>query len=84
MNKLSGMMTDIQRRQQILKKIYRVPSDKLEELDDFVSKLEQSIDKKEQVMSFAGAWQDIDDSLFKELTDNLINNRQKNKRRNNE
>ena len=29
-------MTDTQRRQQILKKIYRVPSDKLEELDDFV------------------------------------------------
>jgi hypothetical protein len=78
------MMTDTQRRQQILKKIYRVPSDKLEELDNFVSKLEQNSDKKDHIMSFAGAWQNIDDSAFKELTDNLINNRQRNKRRDNE
>jgi hypothetical protein len=78
------MITDTQRRQQILKKIYQVPSDKLEELDDFVPKLEQSTDKKNITMSFAGAWQDIDDSLFKDLTDNLINNRQRNKRRDNE
>lgn len=77
-------MTDTQRRQQILKKIYRVPSDKLEELDDFVSKLEQNTDKRNRTMSFAGAWQNIDDSIFKELTDNLINNRQRNKRRDNE
>ena len=77
-------MTDTQRRQQILKKIYRVPSDKLEELDDFVSKLEQNSDKKVQIMSFAGAWQNIDDSVFKQLTGNLINNRQRNKRRTNE
>jgi hypothetical protein len=78
------MITDTQRRQQILKKIYQVPSDKLEELDDFVPKLEQSTDKKNITMSFAVAWQDIDDSLFKDLTDNLINNRQRNKRRDNE
>lgn len=77
-------MTDTQRRQQILKKIYRVSSDKLEELDDFVSKLELNTNKKDQTMSFAGTWQDIDDSAFKELTDNLINNRQRNKRRDNE
>ena len=77
-------MTDTQRRQQILKKIHRVPSDKLEELEDFVSKLEQNTDKKDKKMSFAGAWQNIDDSVFKELTDNLINNRQRNKRRDNE
>lgn len=78
------MRTDTQRRQQILKKIYRVPSDKLEELDDFVSKLELKTDNKDQIMSFAGAWQDLDESVFKELTDNLINNRQRNKRRENE
>ena len=78
------MITDTQRRQQILKKIYRVPSDKLKELDDFVSKLEQKTDKKEQIMSFAGAWQNIDDTVFKELTDNLITNRQRNQRRDNE
>lgn len=61
-----------------MRKIFRVPSDKLEELDDFVSKLEQNIDKKSNTLSFAGSWQNIDDSIFNDLTENLINNRQAN------
>ncbi|MBN2348645.1 MAG: hypothetical protein JXJ22_07410 [Bacteroidales bacterium] len=75
------MINDTQKRNQILRKIYRIPSEKLEELDDFVSRLEQDINKKSKVMSFAGAWQNLDDSVFKDLTENLISNRQKNKRR---
>jgi len=75
------MITDTQKRQQILRKIYRIPSEKLKELDDFVSKLEKEIHKKTKNLSFAGAWQNIDDSVLKDLTENLISNRQKNKRR---
>lgn len=75
------MITDTQKRQQILRKIYRIPSEKLKELDDFVSKLVQSINKKTKIMSFAGSWQNIDDSVFNDLTKNLISNRQKTKRR---
>ncbi len=75
------MITDTQKRQQILRKIYRIPSEKLKELDDFVSKLEKEIHKKAKILSFAGAWQNIDDSVLKDLTENLISNRQKNKRR---
>lgn len=75
------MITDTQKRQQILRKIYRVPSEKLKELDDFISKLEQNINNKTKILSFAGAWQNIDDSILNDLTDNLISNRQKNRRR---
>ena len=75
------MITDTQKRQQILRKIYRVPSEKLKELDDFVSNLEKGIHKKSKNLSFAGAWQNIDDSVLKDLTENLISNRQRNKRR---
>ncbi len=78
------MITDTQKRQQILKKIYRIPSDKLEELDDFVSKLEQSRNNKSLALSFAGAWENIDDSILKEFTDHLIEKRQRSNRRNNE
>jgi len=75
------MVTDSQIRNQIIRQIQRIPPDKLKELEDFISKLDQNIDKKAKILSFAGAWLNIDDSVFNELTDNLINERQKNKRR---
>ncbi len=78
------MKTDTQKRQQIVNKIYRIPPEKLNELDEFVSQLEKETDNKDLTLSFAGAWQDMDESVFQELTDNLIDNRQRNKRRNNE
>jgi hypothetical protein len=75
------MITDTQRRMQILRKVNRIPVDKLKELDEFVSKLEEGIVKKSKVLSFAGSWRDIDDAVFDELTNNLINNRQRSRRR---
>ena len=75
------MITETQRRNQILRRINRIPKDKLKELDDYVSKLEQNISKKSRTLSFAGAWQDIDDSVFDDLTSKLISNRQRNRRR---
>ena len=75
------MITDTQRRNQILRRISRIPKDKLKELDDYVSKLEQNSHNKKRTLSFAGAWQDIDNSVLDDLTNNLINNRQKNRRR---
>ena len=78
------MTIDTQKRQKILRKIYRIPSDKLNELDEFISKFELGPDIKSKNLSFAGAWKNIDESTFSELTDNLINRRQKNRRRNNE
>ena len=75
------MITDTQRRNQILRRISRIPKDKLMELDDYVSKLEEDNNNKKRTLSFAGAWHDIDNSVFDDLTNNLINNRQKNRRR---
>jgi len=79
-----AMITDTQKRQQILSRIYRMPLDKLTELDNFLSKLELEMNKKSKNLSFAGAWQDLDDSLFSEFTDDLISKRESNNRRNNE
>jgi hypothetical protein len=75
------MITDTQRRNLILRKIYRIPTDKLKKLDDFVSKLEQGIIQKSKTLSFAGSWRDIDNALFNDLTNDLISNRQRNIRR---
>ncbi len=78
------MITDTQQRQQILRKIYRIPNEKLKELEDFISKLEPENNRKDRILSFAGSWKNIDDIVFIELTENLISNRERNKRRTDE
>ena len=64
--------------------IRRVPSNKLNDLLEYITKLEKSMEKKSKVLSFAGSWKNIDDSAFDELTKDLITNRSKNLRRHNE
>ena len=75
------MKTESQIRNQILRRIQRIPSAKLDELQEFVTKLENRTDSKKRNLSYAGAWKNIDNSAFNELTDNLIANRNKNSRR---
>ena len=75
------MITDAQRRNQILRRISQIPKDRLKELDEYISNLEQEKNIKKKTLSFAGAWQDIDDSVFNDLTKNLITNRRKNRQR---
>ena len=75
------MISDTQIRQQILRKIRRIPSNKLTDLNEYLSNLEQTTEKSTKVLSFSGSWNNIDESAFKELTDTLISNRNKNSRR---
>lgn len=75
------MNTEIYLRSQILKRIQKIPSTRLKELDDFVSKLERVAGKKERILSFAGVWKNMDISIMKDFTENLISNRQKNRNR---
>ena len=75
------MMTETQIRSQLIRRIQRIPSNKLIELNELVSKLEQTSSKKDKNLSFAGAWENIDLETFDNLTVNLIENRQRNKRR---
>jgi len=75
------MIADNQIRQQILRKIRRIPSNRLKVLNEYLSKLEQSTEKKSKIISYAGSWNNLEESAFNELTDNLIKNRNKNSRR---
>jgi len=75
------MIEDAQIRQQIIRKIGRIPSSKLKDVNDYLSKLEQTTEKTSKILSYAGSWKSIDESTFNELTDNLIKNRNKNTRR---
>ena len=76
------MITDTQIRSQLIRRIQRIPSNKLNEINELVSKLERTSPAKDKNLSFAGAWENLDAETFNALTDNLIENRQRNKRRN--
>ncbi|MDX2195281.1 MAG: hypothetical protein NW207_02600 [Cytophagales bacterium] len=75
------MKADAQIRQQIFRKIQRMYANKLNDLNDYINKLEHPTDKSSNILSFAGSWVNIDKSAFAELTDNLISNRTRNSRR---
>ncbi len=75
------MIAETQIRQLIFRKIRKIPSNKLNELNDYLNKLETTTDKPSKVLSFAGSWNNIDDSALNEFTINLIANRNKNTRR---
>ena len=74
---------ETQIRNRLVKRIQRIPTEKLKELDEFISKLEAKTGEKEKNLSFAGSWSDMDDDLFEEFTENLIEKRQRNRRREN-
>ena len=76
------MSTDTQIRSRLLRKIQKIPSNRLNELNEFISKLEQTSSNKDKILAFAGAWENLDTNVFAELTENLISNRQRNRRRN--
>jgi hypothetical protein len=78
------MKTETQIRNQILRRIQRIPGDKLKDLSEYVAKLEQNKNKKEKILSYAGVWENMEDSAFEELTDKLISRRERNKRRSDE
>ncbi|MBS3770993.1 MAG: hypothetical protein KGY70_02545 [Bacteroidales bacterium] len=75
------MITDKQRKNLILRRIQKLPPDKIKELNKFMDKLEQETPRKRKILSYAGAWSDMDESTLDDLTKNLISRRQKNKRR---
>jgi len=75
------MEDDAKIRNKIIRQVYRIPIDKLKELDDFVSKLEINKNKNHKNLSFAGCWSDIDNSMFDDFTKNLIENRCRNRER---
>jgi hypothetical protein len=75
------MTTETQRRSQIIRQIKRIPLEKLNELEEYLSKIEKENSRKIEIMSYAGSWKGINDDCFNELTTNLINNRQRNRRR---
>lgn len=75
------MITDTEIRSQLIRRIRRIPTNRLKELNELVDRIEHTTPKKDKNLSYAGTWTDIDSEALNNLTENLIDNRQRNKRR---
>lgn len=74
------MKTENRIRSQIIRQLNKMSTWKLKEIQKFLGELEEN-EAQSKVLSYAGAWSAIEDSVLEDLTGNLIANRQKNQRR---
>jgi hypothetical protein len=64
-------------RNNLIRKIQKLYTDKLHEITNLLGKMENQFRSKEKTLKLAGAWKDLDDDLFIELTEKLHENRSK-------
>jgi hypothetical protein len=62
-------------RNKLMRKVQHLSTDKLTEIDNLLSKIEDQFKSKEKTLKLAGAWKDLNEDIFTELTENLHNNR---------
>lgn len=55
----------------ILRRIERIPDEHLAKIDNYLKKLENRSTKRDKILAYAGAWNDIDENVFSELTEEL-------------
>lgn len=66
------MNTDrINLKNKIIDWINSLSYEKLLDLEQFLGQLETKNSTKESLLSLAGAWKDMDEEVFKDLTENL-------------
>lgn len=64
-------------RNSLISRIQQLSTDKLTELSNLLSKVENQLKSKDRTLQFAGTWKDLDDDIFIDLTEKLHNNRSK-------
>jgi hypothetical protein len=75
------MTIDAPIRTRLIDKIQQMPENKLQVIDRFLEQLQDTIGKKEVIISFAGGWKDMDNSILDEFTEGLITRRERNRER---
>lgn len=71
-------------KERLIERIHTLDVDNLENVESFISNLTTEKRSVGDVLSFAGAWHDLDDEVFLDLTKNLSTNRQEGNSRINE
>ena len=64
-------------RNTLIGRIQRLSVDKLNEISHLLGKIENRLNAKRNTLQLGGSWKDLDDEIFLDLTDNLHENRNK-------
>jgi hypothetical protein len=62
-------------RNGLIRKVQKLPMEKLTEITNLLEKIENQVKSKEKTLALAGAWKDLNEEIFVELTDKLHINR---------
>ncbi len=62
-------------RSDLIRQIQVLSADKLTEVINLLSKMENRFKSKEKTLELAGTWNDLDDDIFEDFTKNLHDNR---------
>jgi hypothetical protein len=62
-------------RNNLVRKLQQLSADKLAEVSNLLSKIENQFKSKDKTLNLAGTWKDLDDSFFNEMTDKLHDSR---------
>lgn len=62
-------------RKKLIRRVQYLDREKLQTLEEFLSQLKTPDNEKKEILSYAGSLKDMDDEIFKELTDDLHNHR---------
>lgn len=62
-------------RNNLIRKIQQLSTDKLTEMNNLLSKLENQFKSKDKTLKLAGSWKDLGDDFFVDLTEKLHDNR---------
>ena len=69
------MNTKNRLRNNLIRKIQQLSTNKLTEINKLLSKIENQLKSKENTLKLGGSWKNFDDEIFKDLTVDLHNNR---------
>lgn len=64
-------------RNSLIRKIQQLSMDKLTEISNLLSKIENQFKSKDKTLKLAGSWKDLDKDVFNDLTEKLHDNRAK-------
>jgi len=62
-------------RNTLVRKLQQLSTDKLTEINNLLSKIENQLKSKDKTLKLAGTWKDLDDNFFIEMTEKLHDNR---------
>lgn len=69
------MDNNLKIKNKIIKRLNEIPESKLDSVFHYIDSLGEKEKKKNEILSFAGSWVDIDPELFDTLTGKLFKER---------